>query len=81
MEQVGFDNISLNNLFNVLSIPPVLNRGTTYTAVMSPTTGSLSAMARTFEGPEEDIPAAARPNLAYDTDHLIALYKKHVQSK
>lgn len=35
MKALGRGNLSETNLFNVLSIPPVLNSGTTYTVVMS----------------------------------------------
>ena len=35
MNQMGQSNLSLSGLFSVLSTPPVLNAGTTYTTVMS----------------------------------------------
>ena len=35
MNQMGQNNLSLSGLFGVLSTPPVLNAGTTYTTVMS----------------------------------------------
>ncbi|XP_052811050.1 N-acylethanolamine-hydrolyzing acid amidase-like [Mya arenaria] len=41
MNAMGRPNISVQNLFNVMSTPPVLNKGTTYTVVMSAAKPSL----------------------------------------
>ena len=38
MNQIGHSNITLKALFSVLTTPPVLNNGTTYTTLMSPAT-------------------------------------------
>ena len=38
MKQIGRSNITLDTLFSVLTTPPVLNEGTTYTTLMSPAT-------------------------------------------
>lgn len=45
MNEIGRNNITLNSLFSVLTIPPVLNKRTTYTTLMSPATGKYSVVA------------------------------------
>jgi hypothetical protein len=49
MESIGFDKITLDGIFSVLSTPDVLNGDTTYTALMSPAQGTLSAVVRSSE--------------------------------
>eukprot|EP01089_Gocevia_fonbrunei_P013076 TRINITY_DN3247_c0_g1_i1.p1 TRINITY_DN3247_c0_g1~~TRINITY_DN3247_c0_g1_i1.p1 ORF type:complete len:378 (-),score=82.81 TRINITY_DN3247_c0_g1_i1:50-1144(-) len=46
MEKIGQHNITLDNIFEVLSTHPVLNPTTTYTALMSVTTGAYTSYVR-----------------------------------
>ena len=46
LKRIGEQAIDLNGLFKVLSTPPVLNDGTTYTALMSASQGVIKAFAR-----------------------------------
>jgi N-acylethanolamine-hydrolysing acid amidase len=46
MTKIGQDNINLQQTFNVLSIHPVENSGTTYTTLMSAATGDFSTTIR-----------------------------------
>jgi len=46
MNAIGVQGVSLQNLFNVLSVKPVLNLQTTYTILSCPATGEFSAFTR-----------------------------------
>lgn len=48
MQKVGWTNISLRAMYDVLSTPPVLNQQTTYTTTMSPALGNFTTLIRTY---------------------------------
>jgi len=47
IESVGRSHVDLDTMFRVLSTNDVLNSGTTYTTLMSPTTGNFTVFVRT----------------------------------
>jgi len=46
MDAMGMHGVSLDNMFKVLSVKPVLNIQTTYTILSCPTTGNFTALTR-----------------------------------
>ncbi|KAH9491918.1 Acid ceramidase [Bulinus truncatus] len=51
MNQMGQKNVGFPGLFNVLSTQPVLNKGTTYTALMKVSTGELETYIQACQDP------------------------------
>ena len=49
MEAMGRDNLTLANLYALLSVPPVLASDTVYTSVSDPKEGYYQATVRTHD--------------------------------